>query len=73
MAASFQGFRSLVENSPERLEAQQLTEELASSNLRLEEFAHHVAHDLREPLLTGSLYAQLLLRKVELEPNAKTC
>jgi PAS domain S-box-containing protein len=53
------------------VEKQQRAEELASSNLRLEEFAHHVAHDLREPLHTVSLYAQLLLRKTKLEPNAQ--
>lgn len=53
------------------VEKQQRTEELASSNLRLEEFAHHVAHDLREPLRTVSLYAELLLRKPNLEPNAR--
>jgi light-regulated signal transduction histidine kinase (bacteriophytochrome) len=45
--------------------------ELAISNVRLEEFAHDWAHDLRERLITVSLYAQLLLRKTKLEPNAQ--
>ncbi len=53
------------------VEKQRCAEELASANLRLEEFAHHVAHDLRDPLQTFSLYAQLLLRKIQLEANGQ--
>jgi len=63
--------RDIQARKAAELAAQQRAEELASSNLRLEEFAHHVAHDLREPLHTISLYAQLLLRKIKLEPNAQ--
>jgi PAS domain S-box-containing protein len=63
--------RDIQARKAAELAAQQRAEELASSNLRLEEFAHHVAHDLREPLRTVSLYAQLLLRKTKLEPNAQ--
>jgi PAS domain S-box-containing protein len=63
--------RDIQARKAAEVEKQQRAEELASSNLRLEEFAHHVAHDLRDPLLTVSLYAQLLLRKTELEPNAQ--
>ena len=41
-------------------ERQSSAEELARTNVRLEEFARNAAHDLREPLLTISLYASLL-------------
>ncbi len=63
--------RDIQARKASELENQRRAEELASSNLRLEEFAHQVAHDLREPLLTVSLYAQLLLRKTKLEPEAQ--
>jgi PAS domain S-box-containing protein len=50
---------------------QRRAEELTVASRRLEEFSHHLAHDLREPLRTVSLYAQLLLRKTKLDPNAE--
>jgi PAS domain S-box-containing protein len=52
-------------------EALQHAEELSRSNLRLEEFARIAAHDLREPLLTISLYTELLARKKQMDANAK--
>jgi len=39
----------------------QAAEDLVRSNLRMEEFAYTVAHDLREPLRAISLYTQMLV------------
>jgi PAS domain S-box-containing protein len=52
-------------------ERQQHAEELARSNLRLEEFARTAAHDLREPLLTISLHTKLLAKKTQMDAHAK--
>jgi PAS domain S-box-containing protein len=52
-------------------EARQHAAELIRSNLRLEEFARVAAHDLREPLLTISLYTELLARKRGIDESAK--
>jgi len=46
-------------------------EDLVLSNLRLEEFAYTVAHDLREPLRTISAFTQLLFRSVDLDIENK--
>jgi len=51
------------------VERQRHAEELVRSNLRLVEFAHHAAHDLREPLLAISLYTKSLLGKTELDAD----
>jgi PAS domain S-box-containing protein len=50
-------------------ERQRYAEELARSNLELEAFAHNVAHDLREPLRTISVFTQTLVRKAHLDPD----
>jgi PAS domain S-box-containing protein len=63
--------RDIQARKTAEVEKHRLAEELANSNHRLEEFAHHVAHDLRDPLQTVSLYAQLLMRKIQLEPDAR--
>jgi PAS domain S-box-containing protein len=52
-------------------EARQHAAELTRSNLRLEEFARIAAHDLREPLLTISLYTELLAQKTQMDANAR--
>ena len=52
-------------------EKQLWAEELALSNLRLEEFARTVAHDLREPLLAISLYADLMFERTQLDVRTK--
>jgi light-regulated signal transduction histidine kinase (bacteriophytochrome) len=53
------------------MESQRHAEELARSNLKLEEFAHTAAHDLREPLRAISLYTQMLVGKAQLDANAR--
>jgi PAS domain S-box-containing protein len=52
-------------------ERQQHAEQLARSNLRLEEFAYTAAHDLREPLRALSVYAEWLVREAELGAKGK--
>ena len=53
------------------VENQRRTEELASSNLRLEEFAYTAAHDLREPLRAISLYIELVDKHAQMDPETK--
>lgn len=52
-------------------EKQQHAEELACSNLRLEEFAYTAAHDLREPLRAIALFTDQLVQKTQMDPDAK--
>jgi PAS domain S-box-containing protein len=52
-------------------ERQRHAEELASSNLRLEEFAYTAAHDLREPLRTISLYTDMLVQRTKVDSNTE--
>ncbi len=39
--------------------------------MRLEEFARIAAHDLREPLLTISLYADMMLERTQMDVTSK--
>jgi len=48
----------------------QQSEQLAKSNLRLEEFAYTAAHDLREPLRTIAVYTEILVRQIK--PDTKS-
>jgi PAS domain S-box-containing protein len=52
-------------------EKQAYADELARSNLRLEEFARIAAHDLREPLLTISLYAEMMVERAQMDTAAR--
>lgn len=52
-------------------EKQLYAEELARSNLRLEEFARIAAHDLREPLLAISLYTEMIVASTQMDARAK--
>jgi PAS domain S-box-containing protein len=58
-----------------RIEAQtsfqQQSDELLRSNLRMEEFAYTVAHDLREPLRAISVYTELLLSGSQLDADSR--
>jgi len=53
------------------VEKQQYAEELARSNSELEEFAYTVAHDLREPLRTITVFTQLLTRRTQMDGDSK--
>lgn len=46
-------------------------EELTRANLRMEEFAYTIAHDLREPLRAISLYTELLFSRPNLDDDRK--
>lgn len=50
---------------------EQRAEELARSNLRLEEFAYTAAHDLREPLRAISLYTDMLVQQTQMTPGTE--
>jgi PAS domain S-box-containing protein len=52
-------------------ERQRHAEELAQNNLRLEEFAYTVAHDLREPLRTITAFTQLLAKRTQMDGDDK--
>jgi len=45
--------------------------ELVRSNARLEDFAYAVAHDLREPLRTISMFTELLVEEADLDARGK--
>lgn len=47
------------------------TGELIRANARLEDFAYAVAHDLREPLRTISMFTELLVEDGELSENGR--
>ncbi len=46
-------------------------DELVRANARLEDFAYAVAHDLREPLRTISMFTELLIEEAELNERGK--
>jgi len=50
---------------------QQQIDELARSNARLEDFAYAVAHDLREPLRTISMFTEILIEEAQLDAHGK--
>jgi len=52
-------------------ERRQHAEQLAQSNLRLEEFAYTAAHDLREPLKALSVYTEMLVRETQMDAKGK--
>ena len=52
-------------------QSQRHVEELARSNLRLEEFAYTAAHDLREPLRAISSYTKTLVENVRMDGETK--
>jgi light-regulated signal transduction histidine kinase (bacteriophytochrome) len=55
----------------EETEKQRQAEELARANLQLEEFAYAVAHDLRDPLSTIAGFADVLVRRAQLDAANK--
>lgn len=63
--------RDINERRLAQAERQHHAEELARSNVRLEEFAYMVAHDLREPLRAIATYTEMLVRKTSMDANSK--
>ena len=59
--------REISTRRAEDEETQRLTKELIRSNTELQAFAHTVAHDLRDHLMTISLFTELLVRRVQLK------
>ena len=55
---------------PEKGQARWI-DELARSDARLEDFAYAVAHDLREPLRTISMFTELLIEEAGLDAHGK--
>ncbi len=63
--------RDINERRLAEAERQHHAEELARSNVRLEEFAYMVAHDLREPLRAIAAYTEMLVQKTPMDANSK--
>jgi len=63
--------RQIGESRQAREQAQKETDELIRSNARLEDFAYAVAHDLREPLRTISMFTELLLDESDLDASGR--
>ncbi len=65
-------WREIVERKTERRNNdRRRIDELVRSNARLEDFAYAVAHDLREPLRTISMFTELLVEESNLDPYAR--
>jgi light-regulated signal transduction histidine kinase (bacteriophytochrome) len=47
------------------------SEELARANMELEDFAYGLAHDLREPLRTISMYSEILVNDKKLDEHGR--
>jgi len=47
------------------------TDDLNRSNARLEDFAYAVAHDLREPLRTISMFTEILIQEAEMDAHGE--
>lgn len=63
--------RDIHERMEARANGLKLIEELTQSNLRMEEFAYTIAHDMKEPLRSISLCMQFLFAKVEMDAESQ--
>jgi PAS domain S-box-containing protein len=63
--------REIGDRKTIRAQEQQHNAELMRSNAQLEDCAYAVAHDLKEPLRTISMFSELLIERVELDAKGK--
>ena len=63
--------RDINERRLAEAERQHHADELARSNVRLEEFAYMVAHDLREPLRAIAAYTEMLVQRTPMDASSK--
>jgi PAS domain S-box-containing protein len=64
-------YREIGAGKAARKNNRRQSEELVRSNARLEDFAYAVAHDLREPLRTISMFTELLIEEADLDARGK--
>ena len=64
-------YREINATKSAREQKRERAKELFRSNTEVEHFAYAVAHDLREPLRTVSMFAQLLMRGSQLDTEGK--
>ncbi len=63
--------RNIDARKAAEVERRQHAEQLAQSNLRLEEFAYTAAHDLREPLRAISVYTEMLVQETQMDAKSR--
>jgi PAS domain S-box-containing protein len=63
--------RNIDERKAAEAERTRHADQLAQSNLRLEEFAYTAAHDLREPLRAISAFTEMLVCHTEINADAR--
>ena len=67
----FVNCRELIARTDVSERGDRAIDELFASNSRLEYFAYAVAHDLREPLRTISIFTELLLKETRLDAEGE--
>ena len=71
IAAIMVNSRGIGASQAARRHGRRQVDEIVRSNARLEDFAFAVAHDLREPLRTISMFTELLIEEANLDPRGK--
>lgn len=71
IAAIVVGWREIDTSKAARRHGRGQMDKIVRSNARLEDFAYAVAHDLREPLRTISMFTELLIEEADLDPRGK--
>jgi len=71
VAAIVVNYREISARRAVREQHREQTEELIHSNAKLEDFAYAIAHDLREPLRTISMFTGVLVEHAPLDSQAE--